>query len=102
MKRKAILLLALALAGCLPDQGKDVAACEAESRRFFPTFRTADPDDPASRYIVECMAAKGYEFDVDQADCNSAHVLSTQGACYVPQNWLAQVYDQARRRLKPN
>ena len=102
MRRKAVLLLALTLGGCFPDQGSDVAACEVEARRFFATFRTADPNDPVSRYIVECMAVKGYDFSIGEADCSSQHPLPTQGACYVPQNWLANLYDQARRRLKPD
>jgi hypothetical protein len=100
MRRKAVLLVALALAGCLPDQSKDVAACEVEAGRFFQLNKAADPNTTVSQYIIECMAAKGYEFTVAPADCNSQQPLPTQAACYTPQNWLAGFYDQVHRRFR--
>jgi len=100
MRRKAVLLLALALAGCYPDQGSDIGACETQARRFFQLYKAVDPNDPSSQYLIECMAAKGYAFTVTPADCNSKQPLPTQAACYVPENWLAGLYDQARRRFK--
>ena len=102
MRRKAVLLLALALAGCYPDQGSDIASCEAQARRFFHLYKAADPNDPSSQYLIECMAAKGYAFTVAPSDCDSKQVLPTQAACYVPENWLAGLYDALRRRLKMN
>jgi hypothetical protein len=100
MKRKAVLLLALALAGCLPDQTKDLADCEAQAVRFYPLFKAVEPNAPGSRYIIECMATKGYDFSVTPEDCNSQRQLPTQAACYTPANWAANVYDQLRRRFK--
>jgi hypothetical protein len=99
-----VLLAALApaLGGCLPDQSKDIAACETEASRFFPVYKAVDPSEPSSQYIIECMATKGYEFTVTPADCNSQHPLPTQAACYTPDNWFAGVYDQARRHLRTN
>jgi hypothetical protein len=101
MKRKAVLLLALTLSGCFPDQSKDVADCETQAQRFYPPFKAVESTDPASRYIIECMASKGYEFTVTPSDCDSHHPLPTQAACYTPQNWAAALLDRARRSWKP-
>jgi hypothetical protein len=106
MKRAAVLLLALTLAlglaGCLPDQSKDVFACESQASRFFQTYHAVDLNAPSSQYIMECMAAKGWDFTIQPADCDSHRPLPTQGACYAPQNWLAALYDRWRRPLKGN
>ena len=82
MRREFVLLLVFALGGCLPDQAMDVAACQVESDRFYQTNNAADPDDPRSQYIIACMAAKGYDFTILPADCDSRHSLPTQPACY--------------------
>ena len=100
MKRKTVLLLALALSGCFPDQSKDVADCEAQAQRFYPLFKAVESTAPASRYIIECMASKGYEFTVTPSDCDSQHPLPTQAACYAPENWAAALMDRARRYWK--
>ena len=100
MRRECILLLALTVTGCLPDQAKDVAACQIDADRFYQTYRAVDPADPSSQYIIGCMANKGYEFTVSPADCDSRHALTTQAACYIPKNWFAWIIDQARRQLK--
>ena len=102
MRRAAIVLAALSLSGCLPDQPKDVEACMGEASRFYQLTRAVDANDPPSRYIIECMAAKGYDFTVSPADCDSHHPLATQPACYVPANWFAGLLDAARRSLKLN
>ena len=64
MKREFVLLLAIFLGGCLPEQAKDVAACRIEADRFYKGYRTADVDSPRSQYIIGCMAAKGYDFNI--------------------------------------
>ena len=102
MKRKTVLLLALTLSGCFPDQSKDVADCETQAQRFYPLFKAVEANAPASRYIIECMASKGYEFTVTPSDCDSSHPLPTQAACYAPENWAANLYDWTRRKLKSN
>jgi hypothetical protein len=102
MKRAVVLLGVLALGGCLPDQAKDVAACQTEAMRFYQMSPGVDPTDPGSRYIIGCMAAKGYDFTVLPADCNSQHPLSTQPACYTANSWLAAIVDQFRRPPKSN
>jgi hypothetical protein len=102
MRRAAVLLAAIVLAGCLPDQAKDMAVCQSEVMRFYPTYVASNPDDPGTRYIIGCMAAKGYDFEVAAADCDSRYPLPTQAACYRPQGWLARVIDQFRRPAKAN
>ena len=84
----AVLPVALTLAGCLPDRAADMAACQAEAARFYPSFRVVDPDDPGSRFIIGCMATKGYDFSVTLPGCSSAHPLPTQAACYTSGSWV--------------
>ena len=102
MRRAVLLLVVMVLGGCLPDQAKDVAACQVESDRFYQAYNAADPDDPRSQYIIACMAAKRYDFTILPADCDSRHSLPTQPACYTPNNWLAGIIDEFRRPLKSN
>ena len=100
MRRGVVLLVAIVLGGCLPDQAKDVATCQTEADRFYQSYRAVDVDDPRSHYIIACMAAKGYDFIISPADCNSQHPLASQAACYAPNSWLAVFIDQFRPPLK--
>jgi hypothetical protein len=100
MRREVALLMVITLGGCLPDQAKDVAACQTEANRFYQTYKAVDPDDPSSQYIISCMAAKGYDFSISPADCDSRHPLPTQPACYAANSWLDWIIDQFRRALK--
>jgi len=102
MKRTVVLLVAITLGGCLPDRAKDVAACRLEADRFYQVYQDVDVGNPRSQYIIACMAAKGYDFDVSPADCDSRHALPAQSACYTPNGWLAWLIDQFRRALKSN
>ena len=89
------LLVAIGLGGCLlPDQKQQIAACQVEADRFFLSHRAASTDDPRSQYIIECMAAKGYDFEISPADCDGRRALATQPACYAPQNWMAWIADR--------
>jgi hypothetical protein len=97
MKRAIVLLLAIGLGGCLPDRAKDMAGCQTEVERFYPTYEAIHPDDPSSRYIIECMAAKGYDFTVMPSDCNSSRSLPTQPECYQSQNWATRMLDRFSR-----
>jgi hypothetical protein len=84
MRRAAVLLVAMTLAGCLPDRAKDMADCQNEASRFYKTYHAVSPDDPSSRFIIGCMAAKGYDFTITPAQCSSEHPLPPQAACYEP------------------
>jgi hypothetical protein len=75
----------------LPDRGKDVDACQTEADRFYQGYRGPNVDNPRNRYVIACMGAKGYEFDVSPADCDSRHVLVSQAACFKPDSWLTQL-----------
>jgi hypothetical protein len=97
MKRAAVLILAIGLGGCSPDRAKDMASCQTEAERFYPTYQAVNPDDPSSRYIIGCMATKGYVFTVTPSDCNSNRSLPTQAACYQPHGWAARMFDRFRR-----
>jgi hypothetical protein len=100
MRREAILLIAVWLGGCLPDQTKanDLTACRIEADRFYQGYSAADAGNPRSKYIVDCMATKGYDFDVSAADCDSRRALVTQSACYAAQGWLARIVSWIRDR----
>jgi hypothetical protein len=91
MRREVILFMAFGLGGCLPDQvkAKDVAVCQIEADRFYQGHNDIDVNNPRSQYIIECMAAKGYDFEISPADCDGRRALATQPACYAPQNWMA-------------
>lgn len=100
MKRKAILFAVVILGGCLPEQGKDLTACQVEAERFYQTYHAVDPEDPSSKYIISCMAAKGYDFIISPAECDSRHPLPTQPACYLPNGWVAGLINRFWRPLK--
>jgi hypothetical protein len=96
MKRKLILLVAVTLGGCLPDQSKNITICRTEADRFYQGYQALDADSPRDQYIIACMAAKGYEFTIASPDCDSRHALPIQPACYVPNNWFAWIVDKFR------
>ncbi len=96
MRPAAVLLMAIALSGCVPDRADDIAICQREATRFYAPHRAVDPEDPVSRFIIGCMAAKGYEFTVAPADCSSEHPLPTQAACYTSRTWLGWLIDRMR------
>ena len=102
MRLEVVLFMMITLGGCLPDQTKDVAACRTEAERFYHTYEAVDPNEPSSQYIIACMAAKGYDFTILPADCDSRYPLPTQPACYAPNSWLDWIIDQIRRALKSN
>ena len=94
LERVVALFAALNLAGCAANNATDLAACQKEADRFYQGHKEADMDDPRSRYVIECMATKGYDFDVYPAACNDRHPFPTQPACFVRSNWLARMIDQ--------
>ena len=98
MKREVILFMAIALGGCLPDRVKaeDVAACRMEADRFYQGHNNIEVNNPRSQYIIDCMAAKGYDFEISPADCDGTRPLAPQSACYAPQSWTAWIADQSR------
>ena len=94
MRIIVILLLTVALVGCVPNRAQDLAACQREASRFYMLYRATDPDKPSSRYIIGCMAAKGYEFTIAPSACDNRHPFPTQAACYAPTNWLVSLIDR--------
>jgi len=97
-----LLLATITLGGCLPDQAKNLAACQAESDRFYRTYQGGDMDNPRSQFIIACMAAKGYEFTIVPKDCDSHHSLPNQPACYILSGWPAWAIDRFSRFIKDN
>jgi len=99
MRIKLGLLIALFLGGC-SDQAKsnDILACQNQADRFYQGYNNADMSSPRSKYIVACMAARGYAFEVSPADCDSRHALATQPACYISEGWIASLTSRFRNR----
>jgi hypothetical protein len=100
MRHRYFFLVLVGLAGCGPDQAKDVAACQSEADRFYPTYRANDLREPSSQYIVACMGAKGYDFTIVPTDCDSRRPLPTQATCYTPSHWFAGMLDRFRRMVQ--
>jgi hypothetical protein len=96
MWRHVVLLLAL-LGGCVPDQSKDMAACQTEVKRFYAVYVASDMNDPGVRYIMACMEVRGYDFSILAVGCDSKHPLATQPTCYTPHSAVAAAIDQLRR-----
>ena len=86
MKGMGILFVALSLLGCTPDKAHNTAACETETLRF---YSVGSGDD----FMIQCMGAKGYEFDVRPTECDSRTRMVMQQACYRPVGWGARLLD---------
>ena len=96
MRPAIFFIMLLALANCSSGKGQDLAACRTDADRFFQGYRDDDAANPRGRYIVACMAAKGYEFDVSPTNCDSGRALLTQQACYVSSSWITRLFDLFR------
>ena len=100
--RRHVVLLSIALGGCMPDQSKDMAACQQEVKRFYAVYVASNMTDPGVRYIMACMESRGYAFSIAATNCHSKYPLATQPACYTPQGSMAAAIDQFRRPPKSN
>jgi hypothetical protein len=96
MRVTPCLMMLIVLAGCSSGKAQDVAACRLEADKFYQAYRDDDVTNPRSRYIIECMASKGFNFDVSPADCDSQRSLPTQQTCYVSATWLGRILDLFR------
>ena len=94
MRLVALILIAAVITGCSPEKRNDVSLCQKDGDRFYQGYQAGDVDNPRSRYIISCMAAKGYEFDISPADCDSKRPLATQSTCYVSSSWAARSLDR--------
>jgi len=93
-----IMMVALALGGCTPEQ--DIAQCELEAIRLYPNDPPKYTDDAGSRYVITCMKAKGYEFLLDEqarfrrepkagySACFGIPLVANPG-CYESTGWRA-------------
>jgi hypothetical protein len=94
MRFIVLILLMIASQGCTPEKRNNVNACRMDADRFYQGYQVDDVDNPRSRYIISCMAAKGYEFDISPTDCDSKRSLATQSTCYVSTGWAARILDR--------
>jgi hypothetical protein len=93
MRLTVLIAAASAMTGCTGDKQADVAACENETLRFFS-------DSHGDDFMVACMDAKGYRFDIEPVDCDGKSRMTHQAACYVPEGWLAGFLDEFGRPAK--
>jgi hypothetical protein len=93
-------MVLISLAGCLPDRDRTLSDCRKEADRFYQVYRLDEPESPRTEYIIECMAAKGYNFTVEPKDCDNRYRFETQSACYVSDTWIVWLADQFRRVAK--
>jgi hypothetical protein len=75
------------LLGCSQEKTISLAECQREADRFYQGYQTDDPSNPRSKYIIECMTSKGYDFDISSNKCDSRRALPTQSTCYASENW---------------
>jgi hypothetical protein len=94
MRRAIIVLAALTLSGCLPERAKDMAECQKEASRFYESYRATDPNNPAGRFLIGCMATKGYEYSIVAAACSNDHPFPNQPGCYVSRTWSGWIAEQ--------
>jgi len=100
MRYAVLFSLLIILTGCLPDQSKDVSACVSEAERFYHVYTDVDPESPSSRYVISCMAAKGYHFTILPSDCDIRRPMPTQATCYEPTSWQPWGIDRVFQALK--
>jgi hypothetical protein len=69
--------------GCSPNKAQDTTACEMQTLRF---YAAGSGDD----FMIQCMAAKGYEFDVLPEECDNRTRMVMQSACYKRLSWTVK------------
>jgi len=92
-----LLAVALLLGGCTPGKARQVAACELEAMRLYPQQPRGYLGTQDSRFMIVCMAAKGYRITILAAGCDSEQAFGYQPACYTPTGWLAATLDKWSR-----
>jgi hypothetical protein len=92
MSRLGILSLALFLAGCFEDPKRQLAECELQAAKIFPSFLDAPEGQPLAQ-IQLCMKAAGYEWVPADPRCNRSLIMQgkpdvgDEGAhCFHPSN----------------
>ena len=85
-----LLAFAILLGGCTPDSKvRAVASCELESIRLYPQQPRGYLGSHDSRYMIVCMAAKGYRITILAPGCDREQAFGYQPECYTPTGWVA-------------
>jgi hypothetical protein len=94
VKKLAILLLLLPLAGCYADQKRDLAQCVKQSSAATPLDTISSVDerhDNIGESVVQCMQQAGYQHNL--ADPNCIDDVDFDVHCYMPKGfWAKAVY----------
>jgi hypothetical protein len=105
VKRAAAFLLAMFLAGCYADQGKQLAVCKIAARGL------SDGDSHylfnlwTSSYgssIRDCMRAAGYEPAPLDDRCNANFPVADQARCYRPAGRIDRFMDWFETKIFGN
>jgi hypothetical protein len=94
-KLSLVLLATACVSGCIRDKVQDTDVCSKETLRFYPPGF-------GDEFMIECMQARGYEFDVSPASCVSQSRMVVQPTCYIPRSWPARLLDGISWRSKQN
>ena len=90
MRKLAALLLLFTLAGCIEHQKQQVTACYLEAMRTSPGV-PLEVDNSVETSILTCMAAEGYEWNLDDKRCDVSTTMAKNPYCYVPSAWMARL-----------
>jgi hypothetical protein len=96
MRYAVLFSLLFFLTGRVPYPSKAVAACVMEAERFYHMYNAVDPEDPSSKYLISCMAAKGYQFTILASNYGSHRPYPTQPTCYEHTTWPTWTIDLTR------
>ena len=91
------LAIAILLGGCTPGKVRAVAACEMEAMRLYPQQPRGYLGTQDSRYMIVCMAAKGYRITILAPGCDREQAFGYQPECYTPAGWVAATLDKWSR-----
>jgi hypothetical protein len=86
MARSVLLLLALLmLSGCWEEQKEQVAECQMEGIKAYPS-ESLEQGNHIEHLILTCMTAHGYDFDLLRRLCTVNDQMAANPYCYVPSN----------------
>jgi len=82
------MLLAVPLMGCLADQKRKIAQCEAAHQRLYPLLSEQAP--LLDLYTSSCMAEAGYRWTGETKTCRWT-VNSQNPYCYEPTGFVGRL-----------
>jgi len=102
VKRVAVVLIALPLAGCIADQKQQIAACYVKAAQTYPgeNLNVLSPSSNQVKmadFVQACMASAGYDFT-----CQGYPAVSDRYRCYVPNSLVGKWAYSVEKKLFQN